>query len=598
MRYNYTALALGALVAGATAAGHHGHHRRHHLHARNPLGTAVAGNPSCEAKCTTYVTSYLVDVEPATTAPVQSTATIVPVAPSETPVVEEPVLPPVTESTTSTSTSTDFVTTTVTKDEPVPTPAITTIHEPGTYTIPATTVTLTQTTAVCVPEVTTLPAGEVTYGGVTTVVSTSTVVECPVPTAITNDGKVTYTLTSTAYECPTPGTYIIGGTTTVNAVPVTVEVPVVTQYEPGTYTRPATTVTATVTDFVVTCPLETVTATQTVVPVAPTEAPEAPKAETPNAEAPKEETPAPAPVEEQDPVETVVKSEPSAPSSTKSVSATPVPTKAPTTEFIKKEGLWAITYSPYNDDQSCKSQADVERDIAAIAAKGFKSIRLYSPECDGLKNVGGACKKNGLKIILGVFIKAGGTQNGDADKQVEEIINWKQWDLLDFFVIGNEAVFQGFLTGAELAAYMDKVSAQVRAAGYGGQITTAEPVNILATVKEHLCPRMDVVGVNVHPFFNPNNTPDFAGQFVKNEMALAKEYCGNTKDVVVLETGWPSRGSCVGSACPSKENQRAALKSIEAKNSGHVVYFTYRNDLWKHEGPYHVEQSFGCGDLF
>lgn len=505
-----------------------------------------------------------------------ATVTVVPVQ-SETPV---PSLPPVEESTTTTSTSTEWATTTVSK-EPVPTPDITTIAEPGTYTIPAKTVTLTETTAVCVPEVTSIPAGEVTYGGVTTVVQTSTVLECPVPTAITKDGAVTYTMTTTQYECPTPGTYVIGGTTTNNPTPTTVEVPVVTVYEPGTYTHPATTVTATLTNVVVTCPLETVTAT--VVPVAPTEAPAAPpKADAPKEDAPKEDAP-----------ETVVKSV--APSSTKSTTPTQAPSPGKNT-FIKKDGLWAITYSPYNDDQSCKSASDVDADIKAIAAKGFKAVRLYSSECSGLENVGGSCRKYGMKIILGVFIKAGGVTT--ADSQVDDILKWKQWDLVDLFVVGNEAVFQGFCSGEQLGAYIGQVAGKIRAAGYNGQVTTAEPVSTLNTVKEHLCPHMDVVGVNVHPFFNPTVSPSFAGQFVKNEVALAKSYCGDSKDVVVLETGWPNNGEANGEAVPGKEQQAIALKGIEEKNSGHIVYFTWRNDGWKAPGAFNVERQFGCGDQF
>jgi exo-beta-1,3-glucanase (GH17 family) len=479
--------------------------------------------------------------------------------------------------------------------EPVPTPAVTTIAEPGTYTIPAKTVTLTETTAVCVPEITSLPAGQVTYGGVTTVVTTSTVLECPVPTAITKEGTVTYTMTNTKYECPTPGTYVVGGTTTNNASPTTVEVPVVTVYQPGTYTHPATTVTATITNVVVTCPLETVTSTGTVVPVAPTSPAGTPKPETP--------------------AETVVKSaEPTStksaePTSTKSAeptstkSATPTSTKSATptpsggsNTFIPKDGLWAITYSPYNDDQSCKAASDVDADIKAIAGKGFKSVRLYSSDCGGLESVGNACKKYNLKIILGVFIKAGGVST--ADSQVQDVIKWGQWDQVEIFVIGNESVFNGFCSGAELAAYMAKVTQQVRAAGYKGQVTTTEPVNILNTIKDHICQHMDIVAVNIHPFFNSEVSPEKAGSFVKNEIDLARSYCGGSKDVVVLETGWPNAGEPNGAAVPGKEQQAVALKSIGELNGGKVTYFTWRNDGWKSPGAFNVERQFGCGDQF
>ncbi|KAI4243146.1 MAG: hypothetical protein L6R42_010839, partial [Xanthoria sp. 1 TBL-2021] len=41
---------------------------------------------------------------------------------------------------------------------------------------------------------------------------------------------------------------------------------------------------------------------------------------------------------------------------------------------------WAMTYSPYTPSGDCKSSSDIATDVAAIAAKGFSSLRLYSTD--------------------------------------------------------------------------------------------------------------------------------------------------------------------------------------------------------------------------
>lgn len=537
------ALWATALMAGAVSAS--AHHRRAHHH---PLMKRSLNDTNeaetCLPQCTTYVTSYLVDVEHPTPAPVPvPTSTVPEVAvvtvspiPEENPVVEVTVCP-----------------------------------TPGTYTIPATTVTITQTTAVCVPTVTDVPAGTHTVGGVTTIVTEATTVVCPVATTKTVDGTVTSVVEQTTYVCPTAGTYTIGPVTTAVTTGGPITVPSASVVKPGTYCHEEIVTVIDVTNYVAVCPLTTVEVTQTVVPVA-------------------EETSAPEPTKEAVPVKETPKVE------TPKVEKPKVETPKENYPVVKphKGKHYAITYSQYNDDQSCKSASDVDRDIADIANKGFGAIRLYSPECDSLNTVGGACKKHGVQIILGVFIKQGGVST--ADKEVEAIKKWNQWDNINLVVIGNEAIFQGHCTAEELAYYIKKVGSEFKALGYKGQITTTEPVNIMEQYASVLCPVVDIVGCNIHPFFDPNVKPSDAGKFLKSQLNLVRAKCD--KPAVVLEAGWPNAGRPNGAAVPGKSEQAEAIRSIQKEGDENIVYFTYRNDFWKPKGGLDVEQNFGCGDLF
>lgn len=387
----------------------------------------------------------------------------------------------------------------------VPTPVVTVIATPGVYTIPATTITLTKTEAVCVPETTSLAPGTQTYGGVTTIVATSTTVVCPLATVTVEDGVTTSKIYTTTYICPSAGTYIIGATTSTVTGTVTVpcEYPVPTVYLPGTYTQPEVVTTITVTSQVVTCPLFTAGPTAgpstTAAPVIATSAPVA----------------APAPVSSAAPASSVVATVIPSVSS-----AAPAPPAQSSPASSAGSGPWAITYSPYADGGGCKSASAIDSDIADIASKGFQNVRLYATDCSGLENVGGSAEKHGLGLIMGVFIKAGGVHT--ADSQVQDLITWNNWKMIVMFVVGNESIFNGYCSAAELAAYIVSVTSQVRAAGYQGPVTTTEPLNIIQASAGALCSAVDVIGVNIHPYFNSGVTADKAGEFLAGQLKLAE----------------------------------------------------------------------------
>lgn len=529
-----------ALALGVNAANHHAHGA---FHKRGMKLQTGAGAPEESCGCTTIwktVTgSGIIHTPPpvvSTKAPEPTTtAIVVPTtteAPPPPPVVTVPVVP-------------------------LPTPTVTTL-EPGTHTIPATTITVTEETTVCGATTTSVPEGTHTYGGVTTIVETATTIVCPIATVTTQDGVVTSTIVETTYVCPSAGTYTIApSTTTVDKSTVFVY-PTPTAIAPGTYTQPEIVTTITETNYIVYCPY-----TSSV------------------ADLPVPTSTSPAPV-----VETVVPVE-------EKPKAVPVAGGLGT-----NTDQWAITYTPYTTDGACKDAASVMSDLGDIASKGFTTIRLYSADktdCNGLENVSAGCEAHGLTMIIGVYINGSGIEG--AKPQITDLQNFTRWHLVVLVVIGNESIFNGVCSATDLAIFISTSKTVFQGCGYTGPVTTTETLNVLEQHASTLCPVIDVVGANIHPFFNSGVVASEAGNFVKGQLDIVDSLCPG-KTGINLETGWPSAGKCNGAACPGQEAQSQAVTSIRKAVGGKSVMFSYMNDEWKNPGEFDCEKSWGISGLF
>jgi exo-beta-1,3-glucanase (GH17 family) len=235
-----------------------------------------------------------------------------------------------------------------------------------------------------------------------------------------------------------------------------------------------------------------------------------------------------------------------------------------------------MTYSPYDNDRQCKDADSVESDIATIASKGFSAVRLYSTDCSGLENVANSAVAHNLKLILGVFIQDSAMTN--VDQQVSDIIKWGSagnWGSVEMIVIGNEAIFGGFITASGLATYIGTAKLKFKAAGYSGPCTTTEPLNILQeTGSTVLCAAIDVLGTNIHPFFNGGTVAKDAGTFVASQLSDAAKICPGMT-VYNLETGWPHQGSANGDAVPSPENAKIAVAAIAASAGSKSAFLSF-----------------------
>lgn len=260
---------------------------------------------------------------------------------------------------------------------------------------------------------------------------------------------------------------------------------------------------------------------------------------------------------------------------------------------------WAFCYTPYASDGNCKTADAIASDVAGIKAKGFTSIRLYATDCEGPQNIGAAAAKQGLKLILGIWVDESGI-GSNTDAQVETLTKWgkDQWDLVEMVVAGNEAMFYGYTSAEGLAAFVNDVRSKFRAAGYNGPVGTAEVPGTFIDHADVLCPAVDYAAANIHPFFNTKISAEGAGDFVVDVLDNVAKACNYEKEAYNLESGWPSLGSANGMAIPGAEDQKIAIKSIMEKAGGKTAMFSYENDAWKAPGEFGVEQHWGCADLF
>ncbi|KAG5971650.1 hypothetical protein E4U55_001154 [Claviceps digitariae] len=547
MKGGLAAVALAAMASGVAAA--------HHRHAHEALFKKHANETgaTCTPTCTTIYHTYL---GPPTMHPVghktsygsMTTPTLSSQAPTSTPPVPN-------------------------HGGPVPPPVRHVCPIPGDYTFPATTITIYQTSTYC-------PGG--------------------------NAGKPTGTPTGTGTGAPiiTPAPHGNGS----------VILP------PGIYVAPEQIVHVTIKNYVFYCPftrhdLPTSTSTSSsstpppsgFTPVPPPPPPPAkvqpaPPPPPPPAKVQPAPTPSPPPAKVQPappPPPPPAKVQPApAPSSPAKVQPAPAPVSG---GLRSDNDHFGITYTPFNPvTAACKSAEEVDSDIQIIKNGGFTTVRIYSPECNALQNVGAACKKYGVAMIVGVFVKASGcdVNTPDVKTQVDLLAAWDGWDLVKLVVVGNEAIMNGYCSPQQLRALIIDVKT-VCGAKYKGPYTISETLNIWLRpdVSAAICPVIPVTGANIHAYFNPSIAPEMAGVFVKGQIDILSTICpGN--EVINLECGYPSGGNANGLAVPGPSQQAIAIKAIRETSGHKTVFFDFQNSMWKFGSACACEDKFGVASVF
>ncbi|GCE97640.1 glycoside hydrolase, 17 [Zygosaccharomyces mellis] len=250
-------------------------------------------------------------------------------------------------------------------------------------------------------------------------------------------------------------------------------------------------------------------------------------------------------------------------------------------------GFKGITYTPYNSDGSCKSTSQVKSDLEQL--EGYPVLRLYGTDCNQVANVLQA-KSDSQKVFLGIYyvdnISDGVQTISDAVKQ------YGSWDDVVTVSVGNELVNGGQAVPSQVGKYIDEGRSQLQSAGYNGDVVSVD--TFIAVINNpELCKYSDYMAVNAHAFFDKATPAEKAGSWLLQQIQRVYEACNGQKNVIVVESGWPSQGEIYGEAVPSKSNQKAAIEDIANVCGDDTYVFTAFNDLWKPDGAYGVEKWFG-----
>lgn len=255
-------------------------------------------------------------------------------------------------------------------------------------------------------------------------------------------------------------------------------------------------------------------------------------------------------------------------------------------------GGMGICYDMIDSQTRCKSRGTANQEFSFLKSQGYGTIRIYDIGCP-IGDFTAAAAQNGLKMIMGVNSIA--NLDGDLGKLIGMVNG--DWSTVDTVYVGNELVNHGAASAGQVAAAVSTARGILKGAGFNGNVVTVDTFNVMQS-DDTVCSTSDYCAANAHAFFDPNTEASNAGQFVLNAYNSVSK-ANNGKRIVVTESGWPWQGACNGKACPSIENQRAAMNSIMTSFSGmpgSVFMFQAYNAGYKQPGPQGVEQFFGIYD--
>ena len=247
----------------------------------------------------------------------------------------------------------------------------------------------------------------------------------------------------------------------------------------------------------------------------------------------------------------------------------------------------AISYSPYNADNTCKSSSQVASDFSKII--GYEVIRLYGTDCNQVANVLAVTRSTGVKLFVGIF------DINQVQSECQTIIEAVKgdWSNINTVSVGNELVNNGGASVGQVTGAIGQARSILQGAGYNGPVVTVDTM-VAMKANPELCHASDFCAINCHAFFDGKTPADEAGQFVLKWAQDVSKAAGG-KTVVITETGWPSKGETNGMAVPSQKNQQAALESIKQTFSKNAILYSSYNCLWKKNSArtYGAEQYWG-----
>lgn len=248
---------------------------------------------------------------------------------------------------------------------------------------------------------------------------------------------------------------------------------------------------------------------------------------------------------------------------------------------------YGISYSPYNADNSCKTQDEVNSDIQRLSS--YQMVRLYGVDCNQVAMVSSATASTGQKLFLGIF---------DLENIASQLATMHSglngdWSSVDTVSIGNELVNSGEASASDVVAAIGSAKAILPGFGYSGPVVTVDTFNAILA-NPSLCQASDYAAANAHAFFDPDVTAPNTGSWLKSTYQSLESTCG--KKVVITESGWPHSGMANGQAVPGFPEQHEAISSIKsAFPSGGVILFSAFDNLWQtiSAATFDSEQSWG-----
>ena len=103
------------------------------------------------------------------------------------------------------------------------------------------------------------------------------------------------------------------------------------------------------------------------------------------------------------------------------------------------------------------------------------------------------------------------------------------------------------------------------------------------TINPRITEACEVVLINCYPFWEGCHI-DYSLPYMQQMYHQAKAAAGNSKQVIIAETGWPSKGTNFGDSLPSEQNFKKYFINTQLwakRDNIDVMYFTSFDESWK-----------------
>jgi exo-beta-1,3-glucanase (GH17 family) len=221
--------------------------------------------------------------------------------------------------------------------------------------------------------------------------------------------------------------------------------------------------------------------------------------------------------------------------------------------------LLCVSYAPFRGDQTPLVPTtyipaeQISEDLAQLA-KISDCVRTYSNE-NGLDRVPELAAKVGLKVIQGIWL-TGNRQRNFVQISTGIRLAKEYPSTITALVVGNEVLLRGEMTTSDLAATIRSVKAQVTV-----PVTYADVWEFWLRSRE-IYDAVDFVTIHILPYWE--DFPIRAKYAAAHVEAIRRrmEVAFPGKEILIGETGWPSKGRMRDAALPSRTNQARVVSEI------------------------------------
>jgi exo-beta-1,3-glucanase (GH17 family)/cellulose synthase/poly-beta-1,6-N-acetylglucosamine synthase-like glycosyltransferase len=223
----------------------------------------------------------------------------------------------------------------------------------------------------------------------------------------------------------------------------------------------------------------------------------------------------------------------------------------------------SVSYTPFSDSShpdSVQATADRIRADLKVIAPYTAAIRTYS-STGGVELVPAIAEEFGLKVTVGAWIDKDEKRNEREIKAAIELA--KKHRNVNALVIGNETIYRGDKSAAEIIKLIQRVKRDVQVPVTTGEIYSAWMDDHAAAMKEgrpELASVVDFVAAHILPYWNGVSDKAAVDQAINGYFKLRQAFPG--KRIMIAEFGWPSAGYNRLDANPGRVEQATVLRDF------------------------------------